>query len=450
MPSGGSQPSHTTQVSKVELPPWVNRASKENYRYAKQVANRPFQQYEGDRVADPSALTTQGYQELRHNLGELDPYFRKASQSFDASRSLYNRGAGVLDRANPLYNQATGEFAKASGMVDAATPLYGEAADIYRRTSGPLDIQPYLNPYTGEVESRAISNAQTALTQRLAQQKGDAAKANVFGGTRSGVERGVTTAEGVRGIGDLSAALRKAGIEYATTTGLQDRAGMQESARGLLGTAEGRLGAAAGYGNVGAGYLGTAAGLRESASGYGNLASGVTDTGQGYLSAAQTRGQQNAADVASLLSAGQMEQANRQKSIDAAMGKWGERRNYPLEQLNIRLAALGMSPYGKTQTTNTTGTSEQQGMDWATLGLGVLKTIPSFWAMSDRSTKTDIKKLTDGPIPLYAFRYKGDPKSYPKVVGPMAQDVEKVVPSAVKKVGGKRVVDITNLLEVLS
>jgi hypothetical protein len=70
--------------------------------------------------------------------------------------------------------------------------------------------------------------------------------------------------------------------------------------------------------------------------------------------------------------------------------------------------------------------------------------------MSDRSTKTDIKKLTDGPIPLYAFRYKGDPKSYPKVVGPMAQDVEKVVPSAVKKVGGKRVVDITNLLEVLS
>ena len=447
---GGSQPSHTTQISKVKLPPWVNRASKENYRYAKKVAGRDFEQYEGDRVADPSALTTQGYDLLRKNLGSLDPYFDKASGAFDASRAMYNKGAGYLEGTQPLYRQATEQFGKAGEMIDATKPLYGEAADIFRRTSGPLDVERYLNPYTNEVESRAIANANTALTQRLAQQKGDATKASVFGGTRAGVERGVTTAEGTRGIGDLSAALRKAGIEYATTTGLQDRAGMQESARGLLGTAEGRLGAAGAYGNTGAGYLSTAAGLRDTASGYGSLGSGLTDTGQGYLSAASGRGQQNAADLSSLFSAGQLEQGARQKEIDAEMAKWGEKRNYPLEQLNIRLAALGMSPYGKTQTTNTTGTSEQQGTDWATLGLGALKAIPAFWAMSDRSMKTDIKKLTDGPIPLYAYRYKGDPKSYPKVVGPMAQDVEKVVPSAVKKVGGKRVVNLSNLMEVLS
>jgi hypothetical protein len=109
-----------------------------------------------------------------------------------------------------------------------------------------------------------------------------------------------------------------------------------------------------------------------------------------------------------------------------------------------------MSPYGKTETMQKTGTSERPGTDWATLGLGALKTLPALWAMSDRKMKTDIEKVMDGPIPLYAYRYKSDPKTYPKVVGPMAQDVEKVVPRAVKKVGGKRVIDINNLMEALA
>jgi len=69
--------------------------------------------------------------------------------------------------------------------------------------------------------------------------------------------------------------------------------------------------------------------------------------------------------------------------------------------------------------------------------------------MSDRNMKTDIEKITDGPVPLYAYRYKSDPKTYPKVVGPMAQDVEKKFPSSVKKFGGKRVIDINNLMEAL-
>jgi hypothetical protein len=47
---------------------------------------------------------------------------------------------------------------------------------------------------------------------------------------------------------------------------------------------------------------------------------------------------------------------------------------------------------------------------------------------SDKRDKTDIKKLglDRTGIPMYAYRYKGDPKSYPKVVGPMAQDIEKL------------------------
>jgi len=450
MPMGGGQPAQTTQTTKVELPGWVERASKDNYQFARHVANRPFKQWEGERLADRSAFTDASYDRLRANLGSTNKYYNQAEGSLDRARAAYGQGIGMLNQSQPYYGKAAGEFDKASGMVDQAAPLYGEAADIFRGTAGPLDINKYLNPYTEEVEKRAIGNAGTALTQQLAQQKGEAAKNSVFGGTRFGVQQGVTSAEGARGIGDLSAMLRKAGIDFATTTGLQDRAGIRDSATGLLNTAAGRLNAAGQYGAAGSGYLDTAGSMQNAAAGYGNIGGGLTQTGQGYLNTAQTRGMQNAADVASLSAAGQEQQAQRQAVYDMRMGKWGEKRNYPLEQLNIKLAALGMSPYGKTETMQKTSTSEQPPFDWATFGLGALKTIPSFFAMSDRNMKTDIEKLTGGPIPLYAYRYKGDPKSYPKVVGPMAQDVEKVVPSAVKKVGGKRVVNLSNLMEVLS
>jgi len=33
---------------------------------------------------------------------------------------------------------------------------------------------------------------------------------------------------------------------------------------------------------------------------------------------------------------------------------------------------------------------------------------------------------------MYSYRYKGDPKSYPKVSGPMAEDVQKIAPQAVR------------------
>jgi hypothetical protein len=65
--------------------------------------------------------------------------------------------------------------------------------------------------------------------------------------------------------------------------------------------------------------------------------------------------------------------------------------------------------------------------------------------LSDRRDKTDIKELGKDPetgLPLYAYRYKEDPKSYPKIVGIMAQDVEKKYPKAVAEVGGHKVVKI--------
>lgn len=342
------QPSNITQTTEMKLPAWVEEASKSNYELAKSIAGKPLVQYEGANVADTSGMTTDAYKLLKRNIGAQDP-------------------------------------------------LYKDAYGLYKEAAGPFDPTSYLNPYTAEVEKNAVSNAERSL---VAQQQGvtdQARRAGAFGGSRAEVQHGVLGAEGARGIGDLSAELRRAGYDKATADMFSHRTQMQGSAGGILDTA-------------------------------GRRQDSVIK------------------DIAGLTSAGAQEQAHRQSLIDADKDKFYEKRDYDMTRLNTLLAALGMSPHGQTETSHKTGTSESQGTDWATVGLGVMKSLPALVGMlSDRRDKTDIKELGKDPetgLPLYAYRYKEDPKSYPKIVGIMAQDVEKKYPKAVAEVGGHKVVKI--------
>jgi hypothetical protein len=52
----------------------------------------------------------------------------------------------------------------------------------------------------------------------------------------------------------------------------------------------------------------------------------------------------------------------------------------------------------------------------------------------DRLQEARLHPNTDAE--MYVYRYKDDPKSYPKVVGPMAQDLENVLPGITKLIGG--------------
>lgn len=59
---------------------------------------------------------------------------------------------------------------------------------------------------------------------------------------------------------------------------------------------------------------------------------------------------------------------------------------------------------------------------------------------SDRRVKEDIRRVgtTDGGLPVYTFRYVGQPTVH---MGVMAQEVERVMPEAVGEVGGVKTVD---------
>ena len=77
---------------------------------------------------------------------------------------------------------------------------------------------------------------------------------------------------------------------------------------------------------------------------------------------------------------------------------------------------------------------------------------------SDRNVKQDIERMgtvfadaqdgTEKKLPIYKFSYRDDPVQR-RYVGPMAQDVEKIEPRAVRKIGGVRHINVPKLGEIL-
>lgn len=73
--------------------------------------------------------------------------------------------------------------------------------------------------------------------------------------------------------------------------------------------------------------------------------------------------------------------------------------------------------------------------------------------LSDEREKTDVEKVGTDPqtgLTLHAYRYKSDAKNTPKIVGPMAQEVEKKYPGTTRKIGGKLVINTNALAGALA
>lgn len=87
--------------------------------------------------------------------------------------------------------------------------------------------------------------------------------------------------------------------------------------------------------------------------------------------------------------------------------------------------------------------------NWQSGAGGLLGIGASLIGLSDRRTKTDIEKVGNAKgHKLYSYRYKFEHPDAPKTVGVMAQEVEKKVPEAVKKVDGIRFVDYGRLFDM--
>jgi hypothetical protein len=384
---GGSDQQSTTQSQQVtQLPPWINTAAQQNYGFAQNVAAQPLQQYQGQEVAG------------------VGPQMQ---QAWNTAASGGAAGADQYAGSQAAYQGVLGQ------QPQQVTP--GQLSST--------NLSPYMNPYTQSVINQTLPIMQQNLALQQNQNQDQAAASNAYGGSRQAIQQGVTQAQGAMGMGQMAAQLNQANFGQAQGAAAQD----------INTNLQGQLANQAVQQNQGALNLGAAGGLA-------NLGQ------QAQLSQTRNFGEQ--------VTAGSLEQQQAQNQINANIANFQQAWQYPYMQLGTLQSALGMTPYGNaTQGQSTTQTQTAANPAGEALGglqmLGGLFSAPaggtsaiaglgSLFGGSDRRLKTDITKVGDHPagVPMYSFRYKGDPKHYPKVVGPMAEDVAKIAPHAVAPIPG--------------
>jgi hypothetical protein len=414
-----------------EIPQWVQNAGQANYGYAQNIATQPLQQYQGQMVADTAPQTQQAWN-LAANSGNVGQNSQNAAQ------------AGYLNT-----------LGSAPQSINAAQ---GNAAQAPTGRLANTNLSPYMNPYTQSVINTTLPIMQQNLMQNQNQMANAAASANAFGGDRQAIQQGVTQAQGAMGMGQMAAGLNQANFAQAQQAGMFDVGQANQMGQFNAGQANqmGQFNAAA---RNAAAAQNQQAGLTQEQ--LGNAAS----AGLGQLGTQQM--QNNIANYGMLTSAGGFEQAQAQNDINAQLAKFQQANTYPLQGLGVLESSLGQTPYNTGTSGSSQSTTQQTQSNPMAMALGGLSTlgglfsapaggisaasgIQNFFGGSDRRMKTDITRVGTHRtgIPIHAYRYKGDPKTYPKVVGPMAEDVAKIAPHAVSIIpgsGGRRAVHMPTL-----
>jgi hypothetical protein len=389
---GGSQ----TVTNQTKLPQWVDDAAQQNLKDATSVANNLAKPYTGNLVAGFSQDTEQAMGLTRANQGVWRPAMQAGQQAVQGA-------AGYQPQ-----------------QIGAGSFLNG-------------NVQAYMSPYLDSVEKNGLRAIDEQRQRSLNGVADGAIGAGAFGGSRHGVMEGVTNAEAAKVAGDFSANVRNQGFTQAAglMTADMDRRLAADNANQAAGLQGAQL-------RMGAGQALGAMGLQQAQQGY--------------------------QDASVLEAIGSKQEDLQSRLLAQDYQRYQDARQYPLEQLSIKANALGMTPYGGT-TTQTSPTQRSNpalgALGGAAAGASIASTLGATggtagWlsgggallgllGLSDETMKEDVEKVGKDPetgLNVVAFRYKGDPKSYPKVVGVMAQDVKKKHPSQVKKVGGKLAINM--------
>jgi hypothetical protein len=429
------QPATTTQIQKVELPAWVDAASQKNYAQA-ETTSANLTPTAPQNVAGQTDLQAQAVDWLNQSTG--------------MSQGAFGNALGAIGSAS---NVAYNPVALWGGARDVSAPQ--NVGNVTAKGFLDRDINAYMNPYTQNVIDATDQASRRDEALSLMKNSDQNRASGAYGGSRDAITNAVLQSEGVRNRAQTDAGLRSAGFTDAANRIQADNAldltaqtsnqgkdltlnsqriqqeGMNQNAD----IAKGQLNAQIGMNNsnqtLNADQFNSNLALQK-ASAYQGLGSSVAQAG----------------NAQSLLAAnlGQAQQSTNQAFMDAQRENATLGNTDATNALNMKLAALGMSPYGKTTTSNSTsqgGTSSNTGM--SILG-GAMSILPMLF--SDRNVKKDIKrvgKVGKSDLNKYEYRYKkgfmGNEMGDDKYVGVMAQDVEKKLPGAVHKVnvGGKKV-----------
>jgi hypothetical protein len=378
--SGGPQ----TVTNRTELPPWLEDITKENLSLAQKVADRPYVPYTGQRISGFTPEQEQAFRLVQSGVGATEPIY---GQAYGALSNVANYApSNVLPSMVGYQGVSTGGV----GPYERVSAPSVAAQDVQAQNFLQGNISGYINPYVENVESRAVEAANRTLQQEKNVIAANAARAGAFGGSRQGLAEGVATAETARNVGDLSARLRADAFNQAAALQAADQArALQASlanqqANLSAGTTTAQLAQQAQLANQAAGMrtgefnvdralqaslANQSAGIRTGETNVGqmlqaqlaNQQAGSTGAGlrlqaaSGLSNMANQYQQARQQEAALVENVGQQRQAQAQAALDEAYARFLEERNYPIEGLNLRLAATTATPYGSTQTQTKTG-----------------------------------------------------------------------------------------------
>ena len=424
---GGSQ----TVVQSTDLPDYLEGPIRENIAEAQRIAGRPYQAYSGSTVAGLASPQQQAINLAQSGVGIGQPQLAAAQQATQQAMGQYGN-IGDVQAAG--YNAA---LMQGPGNIQAQNFLSG-------------DVAAYMNPFTQSVINNAMRDLASASQYGIQQIGQQARQAGAFGGSRQGVAEALQRSQDVETAGRLSADLRSQAFQDAAARLAADQARQQQVdlANQQMGFNVGQANQAAQMQSLseGAGYQ-QAANLANQQAAFNRL-QGQQQAASQLAQLGQMGFDLNQANVGQLLSTGAVQQAQSQAELDDAYARFLEQRNYPIDMLNLRIGATSSVPVAGTTTQRGGGSGGSSflstigGIGSAAAGLAQLG---SMFGFSDENMKTDIKKVgkdKETGLNLYAYRYKGDPKTYPKIVGPMAQEVEKKFPDQVVDVGKYKAVNL--------
>jgi hypothetical protein len=166
-PKGGGT---TTASQAPTVPEWVNQGAMQNYGDITKASYNMAGPYTGDTVANLTPEQQNLIQQLYGNVG--------------STNAAYDTASG---KANALLNFSGGQ--------------------LHSQYLRDANLQPYMNPYTQAIIDPSMQLIEQQRRQALNQTGATAAQTGAFGGSRQGVQEGVTNAQTALQAGQLGANL---------------------------------------------------------------------------------------------------------------------------------------------------------------------------------------------------------------------------------------------------
>lgn len=362
-------PSYDEVVTDTQLPGWVSEGGKRLFESASELARSPYPTYEGARIAsyDGSKLTPEEQEAsalLSQGSSSYQPYIDMAG---DMASGL-GKGYDQASRDNLLgsayegmsRDQLMGDYQGAS-----REDLMGQSVQPFSMEQA----QPYLDIYQGAQDS-AVDEVRRQTELANVQNRATAARSGAFGGSRLGIQEGMTSGEGARAAGNLRAQAARDGLQFASGRYDQDvaqserdrsaRFGAENLMRGQFDQdRQARFSAEdvsrSQYDKDMQARFGAEDSRR---AGYETQEAGrlrATETQQGFAPLIQGLQEQAASG---LFTAGQARRNLDQQALDLAYADYVEQRQSPYDNINYALGVLQGTPY------NTRNISLSQGQQF--------------------------------------------------------------------------------------